>query len=64
MMTTPPEPIVLKCACCGTPIGELQGDVIVFKVKHHGEMHVTAMTVASLQLQKAAPPIDAAHATC
>ncbi len=40
------HPIV--CSTCSTPIASLQGDKIVIESRHHGERHVTVITLAEL----------------
>jgi hypothetical protein len=64
MIVPPPEPIVLKCACCDLPFATIQRGVLVILSRHHGDRHTNVISAAEL-LALLAPeptPIDAAHA--
>jgi len=39
----------ILCTECGTPVAEIIGDVLVIKVKHHGEQHATIIPIEELQ---------------
>ena len=38
----------LSCACCTTPVAEVQNGVLVIVAKHHGATHVTAIPLQVL----------------
>ena len=42
-----PNPV--RCAECGTPVAEVQGETLVIRSKHHGDQHVTVITLDELR---------------
>jgi len=42
-----PNPI--RCAECGTPVAEVQGNNVLIRSKHHGETHVTVLSLDELR---------------
>ena len=38
----------IPCSDCGTTVAERQGDVLVLKIKHHGQTHTTAIYLPGL----------------
>ena len=42
--------MILKCEECETPVAELRQGIVVIEVRHHGERHVTAISVWDLVL--------------
>lgn len=64
-MTTP-DTIVLKCACCETPLLEVKGDAILIREKHHGKEHTTVIQIAYLvglvHMQQMKTHVDAVEA--
>lgn len=49
----PEPPAVVRCDECGTILFEVRGDTLIVKARHHGEVHVTVVSLADL-LQRAA----------
>lgn len=43
-----PDRDYLRCAHCGTPWAEIQGEFLVHIGRHHGEQHVTVVSIAEL----------------
>lgn len=48
MIMPPPEPIVLKCACCDLPFATIQRGVLMVNSRHHGDKHVNVVTLQDL----------------
>ena len=38
----------IKCAECGTPVAEVQGNELVIRTQHHGREHITVLSLLSL----------------
>lgn len=45
------EPV--KCDECGTPVAEVNGEVLIIRRKHHGEPHVTILDLRKLLERRA-----------
>jgi hypothetical protein len=43
-----PDRDYLRCAHCGTPWAEIQGEFLVHIGRHHGQQHVTVVSIAEL----------------
>jgi hypothetical protein len=43
------NPTKLKCAECNTPVAEVAAGSIIIRSKHHGNRHITAMSISDLQ---------------
>ena len=39
----------VRCAECGTPVAEVQGEALVIRSVHHGDRHVTVLSLAELR---------------
>lgn len=39
----------VRCAECGTPVAEVQGEALVIRSTHHGDKHVTVLSLAELR---------------
>lgn len=42
------EPQYIRCDCCNAPIAEIRGGCVIIVGRHHGERHVTVLTLAQL----------------
>lgn len=43
-----PEPVVLRCGCCGLPWARLENGALVVESRHSGQVHVNRLSVEAL----------------
>lgn len=43
-----PEPVILRCGCCGLPWARLENGALVVESRHSGQVHVNRLSVEAL----------------